>query len=150
MQKILYPIKDSQYFRAGHMPDGTQLLVAPFGNEVIVLRFYGDGRFSGIETYPLEGDSQDAVDQQVDCVVRESGMKPGIIRVQKFTISERGLGICEMPDYLQEYADSPSSFPSERAIHLARALERWNTKQGFVLVWGEDYEMDSQGEVEST
>jgi hypothetical protein len=150
MQTKLYPIKDSLFFRAGGVPDGTQLLLAPFGNEVIVLSFDSDGRFGGIKCHPLEIKSEDAAEQQVDRVIRSSGMRPGEIRVQKFTVAERGLGIRDTPDYLQEYADSPSSFPPERAIHLARALEQWKKKQGFVLVWGEDYEMDAQGDVEST
>jgi hypothetical protein len=150
MQPRLYPIKDSQYFRTGQAPDGTQLLVAPFGDEVIALRFDGEGRLLGVETYASDPDSKDGADREVECIVREAGIKPGIIWVQKFTIPERELAICEMPDYLQEFADSPSSFPADRAVHLAKALEQWKAKQGFVLVWGEDYEMDNRGEVEST
>jgi hypothetical protein len=150
MSNRLYPIKDSAYyFRAGRLPDGTQVLIGRWGNEAVCIRFSTDGEPLGLDAYPIEP-ATDVPDPELERVVARLRVRAGIIRVATFAFPERTIGIRELPDYLQEYVDSPASAPAGSAGHLAKAVAEWTRREAFVLVWCEEYEMNREGEVEST
>ena len=70
--------------------------------------------------------------------------------IEKFEIPERSIAVRDLPDYLQEFVDNPSSFEKDRRQHLAKYLAEWEEGGDFVLIWDEEHEMNAQGEITST
>jgi hypothetical protein len=153
MDSRLYPIKNSpDYFRTGVSPsDGTQALCFYQGKYAICVKFSASGRLIGSESKSrLDLGNDEAIFDEIEGWVAELGFIPGTIRVQKFALSERCIEIRDMPDYLQEYVESPSRFPKERQAHLSECVDKWLHAGSYVLIWDEEYEMSVDGEVEST
>ena len=149
MHNRLYQLRDGIPFRTGHLPDGTQVLVSRLGSEAIAIRFSRNGEFLGYDHYVI-APNVGVPDAEVDAVVNHLGVTPGLIRVHAFALPQHGIEIRATPDYLQEFLDRPEDFPEERARHLKKAVLDWSRKGSFVLLWGEDYEISTDGEVEST
>ena len=149
MENRLYKIRDGIPFRAGHLPDGNQILVSRFGSNAIGVRFSRDGKLLGFDRYEI-GPEADVPDSEVAAFLDRLGVVTGGIQMQAFALPEYGIETRDLPEYLQEYLDSPEDFPKQRAMHLEKAISDWNRSGGFVLVWGEDFELDANGDVEST
>ncbi len=148
MENRIYNIVDGIPFRAGILPDGSQALVSRFASEAIVVRFTDDGRLlSAVSTNV--GPETEMPDRAIDSVVAQIGLISQSIKVRQFSIPKYGIEIRDIPEYLQEFIDDPSGFPNERAVHLRKAVDEWRHRQGYVLVWGEDYEMGVDGTVDS-
>jgi len=153
MDMKVYPIKDSQdYFRTGiSSADGTQALCARQTNRAICLKFSMDGRFLGLASKLLSNqDNDEDTLEEIGNWLRQLGFHPGTIHVQKFVLPELTAEIKDMPDYLQEYVDSPSKFSEDRREDLSRCIGEWQRAGGYVLIWNEEYEMNAEGDVEST
>jgi hypothetical protein len=149
MPNRLYQLCDGISFRAGRLPDGTQVLISRLGSDAMAIRFSTDGEFLKYDLYPVAADV-DTPDSGIDAVVEYLGVRLETIHMRAFALPEYGIEIRDMPDYLQEYIDTPDRFPDERARHLKSAVEKWRRSGGFVLVWCEDYEISADGEFEST
>jgi hypothetical protein len=149
MENRLYKIRDGIPFRTGILPDGTQLLVSRFGSDAIAIRFSTTGEFIGFDQLWV-GPEIDVPDSKIAEIVNRLCVAVDTIRVQRFALPEYSIEIRDMPDYLQEYVDAPSSFPEERAYHLRKVIADWNRRSSFVLVWCEDYEMSQEGFIESS
>ncbi len=149
MQNQLYKLQDGIPFRAGHLRDGNQVLLSRFGSDAIDIRFSRNGEFLGYDRHAV-GPETDVPDSAIDAVLNRVGITPGVIRVRAFVLPEYGIEIRDMPEYLQEFLDASEDFPAERASHLKEAVADWVRSGSFVLVWGEDYEINADGEVEST
>lgn len=74
----------------------------------------------------------------------------GAIEVGGFRIPGREIEIRDIPRYLEEFIEPPSAFPEDRRGQLQRCVADWMRSGNFVLIWDEEYEMNREGEVEST
>jgi hypothetical protein len=86
----------------------------------------------------------------------EIGFLPGVIQVAKFHLSEwdswgNGIGLCELPEHLQDFIDNQSSVEDEQFCQeLLGAIEEFRSKGQFVLCWGTEYWMSKAGEITDT
>ena len=78
------------------------------------------------------------------------GLNEGQVRVKRFLLQERAIGIGDLPDYLQEYLSNPDSFPPSEALDLADTIQAWKEEDLFVFWWEEEYTVDSEGIVASS
>lgn len=134
-------------FYTGFIGDGRQVLMGPLYPELVLIEFDAFGDFVGVQTR-LETQRQSQVEDQnawehrydayyetlaqVETWQTELGYRPGTIRVHRFFLADRGLGIRDLPDHYQEL------------------LPYWREKGCFVLWWGRDFWMDADGDVAST
>ena len=149
VQIRLYKIKDEIPFRTGYLLDGSQLLISRYGSEALAIHFSKEGELLGCDSYSI-GPNLEIPDEQVDAIFEQLGITPGTICVRKFVLPEYEIEIRNIPDYLQDYIDDPSLFDEEDAPHLEESIANWNQRGSFVIIWGNDYYMDSEGGIEST
>lgn len=145
----IYRIKDSTYFRAGRTPSGQQLLFGKQGDDLVLLRFSAVGDFIGYEIREAP-DPKSKGDRELEAWMEEIGFAADGIDVRRFNLPDRAIGIVDVPQYLQEYIDSPNSFPDARRRHLDGRVKEWLASESYVLLWDEEYELSGDGEIEAT
>jgi hypothetical protein len=152
MDDRTYTIADSpDYFRAGVVPSGNQVIIGSVGSEAVCLCFSTEGDFLMYYTRPLKDiTNSDALRLQVETWLEEIGFSAGEVVIHQFSLPDLSISIQELPEYLEKYAVAPGSFSSERQIHLSARLKEWRQSGAFVFNWIEEYEMSATGEVEST
>ena len=69
--------------------------------------------------------------------------------MSQFFIPELGIGIEDYPDHFGEILDDPDSSDDEKA-DVRDSMETWDADGQFVLNWGNDYWLESTGEVVSS
>jgi hypothetical protein len=146
----IYRIKDSLYFRTGRLPDGRQVLVGRQGEEGVIVVFSADGALLGTETERIGAGPLDIPDPALDAVFDRVQARPMAIQVREFSVPERSIRVQDLPDYLLEFVHAPDSFAPAERDHLSGAIEQWEKRGQFVLIWHEDYEMTAEGDIEST
>jgi hypothetical protein len=145
----LYPLAAEEgYFDAGVTRDGRQALMAAFYPMTFAIFFASDGRFLEYVERPNDGAPNKA---ELARWQTELGFTPQTIRVEQFSIEEQGLGIAELTGFQEELLDDPESEPDEdeRAERL-KELREWIEEGSFVLYWGNDLWLDSDGHVTSS
>jgi hypothetical protein len=76
---------------------------------------------------------------------------PNPIRVWQFSVPELGIWIADLPQYLQDYSDTRDSEIDEAVrSELDNQLVEWQQLNKFVLRCGNEYWMNSKGEVTDT
>lgn len=149
MEERRYLIKDSyDYFRTGKLISGDQVLMGKQGGRLICLVFNAAGDLLDWQarSAATEQDMQDRVQEWLI----EIEVQPGTISVKAFSVPELGIEIREMPDYLDEFVRFPERFSADRAEHLSQRVAEWKASGAYVLIWDEDFEMNHDGDVEST
>jgi hypothetical protein len=71
------------------------------------------------------------------------------LRVHRFWIPQRHLGIEDMPDLLSEYFTNPAAFSAHGDVRAADALG-WQKSDDFVFHCGGDFLMNRHGDVTSS
>ena len=148
-----YPIKHSAvYFGAGRAPSrGYEVLIGRQFDQILCLFFDASGEYERYETKAVAAASSDqVVSSSIAAWMVELGVVPSTIHVRKFYIPEQTIGVRDVPSYLQDFLDDPSTFGKDRRDNLAQYSESWKAKGNYVLLWDEEYEMTADGEVEST
>lgn len=80
----------------------------------------------------------------------ELGFTPGTISIQQFFLSERWIGIKDLPEHYQEVIDQPDEIDESRRRELEEDIRRWLQAGDFVLYWDEEYYLNAAGELESS
>ncbi len=138
------------YFLVGRGND-CQVLIGIQGTETVCVFFTSDGKLLRLETRAVaQNDDEKAVRTTMAEWLQESGARIETIEIEKFAIPERSIGIRDLPDYLQELVDDPFSFEADRRQHLSKCVSEWEAEGDCVLIWDEEYEMNSQGQITST
>jgi hypothetical protein len=145
----LYPLQHGQgYFDAGVTRDGQQVLMAAFHPMTFAILFAADGEC--IE-YLARPNSTSAPDEAaLKRWQAELGFTPRTIHVQRFLFEDVGLGIEDLPGYLEEFLDDPDAEDAEEQAERFRAIREWLDEGSFVLYWGNDLWLDGTGEVTSS
>ncbi len=80
----------------------------------------------------------------------EFGFQPALIRVREFATDR--VAIFPLPADYQEFVDDPEtpSFDEEQRKCFPYYITKWVENEEFVLLWGNDYWMDNNGEVTSS
>lgn len=75
---------------------------------------------------------------------------PGTISVKAFSLPELGLGIQDLPEHYQNFLDHPENNNEDERQHYPKEIEEWRESGNFVLLWNEDYYLNTDGELESS
>ena len=160
----LYNIQNSTYyFHTGCLTDGHQVLMGVQMPEAVLLLFDASGNYEcthvrDFSTLPSTDFSQGFYAQEgishisekeIPAWQEEIGYVPGTIRVKRFFLPERWIGIREIPEDYEEEAIN-ADFPDEEAEEMREVRRRWYADQSFVLCFDEDYYMSEDGDVDSS
>jgi hypothetical protein len=158
----LFPIRSSpgDYFYAGHLPADRQALIARcvYGY-IIMLVFDQSGTL--LNTFWQDLPSSLLLDGTMpgyyeveeaefnDYLRRAFGFTLGLIHVREFHIPKEMLAVYRLPKFYQEFLDDPNgpTFDDELRQSLPDLIKRWREEGRFVLEWGNDFWLDSNGEV---
>lgn len=157
--RTAYTIQNNgNYFTTGYTASGEQVLMGlvagDCGPEVLCVLFDVNGKFLTTTSDPIPAGSARTADtaasRQVVSVQQRMGFQPGTIRVQRFAMPGRAVGIDDLPDHYQEFLASPGHHDPKRQEELAEDVRQWIEEGDFVLRWGEDFYLDSEGDVSSS
>jgi hypothetical protein len=169
----LYPIRHNEgcnyNFAPGVSTKGEQVLMGVVPGHTVAIFFDQSGRFLRDEVRSISvahalGSSQAAqVDLQEQAEWRllatwkmEIGLLPMEIRITKFHLPKwdnwgAGLGLFDLPQFMQGCADDPFSEKDEQfRRQLLDDIEWFRSNGKYVLCWGTEYWMSKDGEVTDT
>src|SRR5262249_15548384 len=74
---------------------------------------------------------------------------PGLIRVKEFRIPGEQFAVYHLPRHYQDFLRNPGGpeFGDEERQEFPGLIEQWQERGNFVLEWGNDFWLDSTGEV---
>jgi hypothetical protein len=89
---------------------------------------------------------EDAFQEYLRC---EFGFCPAQIRIKEFHIPQEMFAVYHLPDHYQEFLKNPNgpTFEEEERQAYPGWIQQLNESGNFVLEWGNDYWLDSTGEV---
>jgi hypothetical protein len=157
----LYRIKSNEdySFYAGRLADGRQALVTLDVRLLLVVTLFdAAGKMVGEEErdlagrWPIPGHGYADVDHaELHAYLwAEFGFKPAVIRIRKF-VTDR-VSIAPLPAHYQEFVDDAESpsFDGEQRERFRAYIKEWVKGEEFVLLWGNDYWLDKNGDVTSS
>jgi hypothetical protein len=155
-----YPIKShaSYCFYTGVTSGGRQVLMGLFCPDLLAFFFDAEGNLLGVDDRPVPffrgvPPPYNIYDERIapllDAWQREIGFRPTTITVKKFFSPEHHIGIEDYPSHFEEILSDPGADEEEK--RATRDSIRLLDEGGqFVLFWGNDYWLDSSGEVVSS
>jgi hypothetical protein len=154
----LYKLKgEPEHFVTGRLPSGAQWLMSVVHPHLVAVEFDAQGNYVRAHARAMPCDAGRSPGEQVpddwmrgwaalNAWASETGLARTTIAVKQFSLPEYDLRIQELPPVWQELLES-SGGPDEEA---REEIENWKKADLFVLVWGNDYEIDQAGNVVST
>lgn len=158
----VYRVKSlPEHFSTGILKNGTQVLMGVDFPNLLVVMFAQDGKYLKALVREISQEAQIAVRtataengwdmydrdwDELDLWAKELGFKEGTISIQKFCLPEYELCIRDIPEIYQEILDSGGELDEDAQEHL----QYWKEGNDYVLIWGDEYDIDSNGEVVST
>jgi len=161
-QQRLFQIKDDgNYFRAGYLRNGHQVLMGVQSPELVMVDFDIDGTYlsttirSIVSTDRSSGrrtldPSADMLFEGIEQWMDEIRLMPRTITVKEFFLEDRYIGIRLLPDHYQDVLEHPDGYDRERLTELTEDIRSWTDQGSFVLFWTEDYYMSREGDVDSS
>jgi hypothetical protein len=150
---LLFPIRSApeRYFYAGHLPEDRQALIArSVYGQMIAAIFDDGGNLVQVihQELIIEIREVDKGDFQ-EYLWRESGLSPGLIRIKEFRIAQEMFAVYHLPQHYRDFLEDPTSpaFDDEEREAFPGLIRQWNEWGQFVLEWGNDFWLDSTGEV---
>jgi hypothetical protein len=99
----------------------------------------------------VRGQERDQLWALLDAWKTEIGFTPQDVVITRFAVPQLGLGLSDLPQYLQEALDRVSPEPDEQYHQECLSdIEDWQRLGKFVLKWGSEYWMNSSGDVTDT
>jgi hypothetical protein len=155
-----YPIQshESYFFYAGVTPDDQQVLMGLCCPNLVAFYFDAEGNLLKVAERPVaffQGvvPPYDIYDKRIAPLLKawrkEIGVRPVTISVKKFFSSEHDIGIEDYPSHFEEILSDPKTTKDERR-DVQNSITLWDEDGQFVLLWGNDYWLDSSGEVVSS
>lgn len=158
---LLFPIRGApyQYFYAGHLPDGRQALIARsvYGQLIAAICDSGGDLIQVIRqelpsppVLPDSGEIREVDEGDFEAYLhREFGFSPGLIRIKEFRIPEERFAVYHLPQHYREFLENPNSpsFDEEERQAFPGQIRQWDEWGQFVLEWGNDFRLDSTGNV---
>jgi hypothetical protein len=159
-------------FVAGVVPEGQQVLMGVVGKaplHVVAVFFDQSGYFlreerrrvTFVEDWGQTQTQQEperikALWDVLDGWKAEIGLVPSTIRIGRFHLPEweqwgDGIGLFDLPKFMQACADDPSSVKDEQFRHdLLDDIGQFRSMGKYVLCWGTEYWMSREGEITDT
>jgi len=149
------------HFYTGHLKDGTSVFMSVFYPNLVAVLFDTEGRLIKPVIRDISQMTQAAFRkaveekqwhlfhqdwEELDDWASELGLIDGVIAVQKFSLPEFNLRIQDLPSIYQELLNSGEELDED----TKEQIQYWQEELDYVLVWGNEYDMNSAGEVVST
>jgi hypothetical protein len=158
---LLFPIRNApdRYFYAGHLPDGRQALVgrSVYGQIIAALFDHGGNLMQVIHqdlpsppVLPDAGAIREVDDDDFQAYLWcQFGFTPGLIRIKEFRVPGEMFAVYHLPQHYREFLEDPNgpAFDAEQREAFPDMICQWNEWGQFVLEWGNDFWLDSTGEV---
>jgi hypothetical protein len=158
---LLFPIRSApeRYFYAGHLPEGRQALIgrSVYGQLIAAICDSGGNLRQVIHrelpSPPVLAGSGEIREVDEDdfeeYLSREFGFSPGLIRIKEFRIPHELFAVYHLPEQYRKFLENPDSpaFGEEERQAFPGLIRQWNERGQFVLEWGNDFWLDSTGEV---
>jgi hypothetical protein len=162
--ELLFPVRSApeRSFYAGYLTDRRQALVAcSKSGQMIIAVFDGGGNLTEVfhQDLPsprelLESGDLRAVyeDDYQEYLQRALGLSPGLIRIKTFRLHLERFGVYELPQRQRDFLEncSDSKFSDEDRQWFPEMIQQWKERGQFVLEWGNDFWLDSTGEVDTS
>ena len=160
----LYRIRSAETygFFAGTAAGGRQVLMGLHCPYLVAIFFDADGSMAEVQKRHLEFlqlrgggaiPTHDIFDERIpvrlEAWQQEMGFAPGVIRVWEFVVPELGIALQDRPEHFAETLDDPAASADDKE-RTRKAIQEWDAQGFFVLLWGNDYWLDSTGEVDSS
>ncbi len=155
-----YPILSQECygFFAGVTANQQQVLMGLLCPDLVALFFDPEGNLLSTEHRPVEffqgiAPPYNIHDQRIPGLIKqwqgELGFRATIINVKQFYSKQLLVGIDNYPSHFEEILSDPSECEEEKESVRAEMAE-WDDQGQFVLGWGNDYWLDSSGDVISS
>ena len=151
----LFPVRSNKYcaFYAGHLPDGAQVLIGRTAAEkILVLSFSKWGGLYDIHRrklpsfqQPPEAPHLNVNDMEFhEYLLNELGFKPGLVRVEQFSVSddECGFWVGPLPWHFNKFLERPEEYGSEQSEEQSQyreGIRQFIARGVCVLDWGNDW-----------
>jgi len=156
-----YAIQDNgSYFRAGHLPNGNQVLMGIQLPNVTLVEFDHAGSFVGVYCRPIAtvgepssfspAELADSGAVTIAVWQDQIGFVSATIHLRPFYIDSAWIGIRDLPEHYRDVIENPEDYDDERRETLMQDIGVWRERGDFVLEWCEEYYMDRAGEVTSS
>jgi hypothetical protein len=158
----LFPIRSNKYcdFYAGHLPDGTQVLIGRTRNERILVLFFSKwGGLSDIQRRelppflkPPERPHFDVSDVEFhEYLHQEFGFKPGLVHVQQFLVAddECGFWVGPLPWHVNQFLAAPEKYTAEEQAEYRESIRKFIRRGVCVLDWGDEWRVLEANGVEA-
>jgi len=137
-------------FCTGTCADGRQAVLGLYEPQLLAYFFDMQGNMLGKERQPYQEPIQAGNDSAIyNDWQAMLGFSPGTIHIRGFFDSEEGIGIELIPEHLLPEAIAAEPDTEQRGF-LKEDRAGWLESGNFVWLWGNDYWMTPEGEVEST
>ncbi len=148
------------YYYAGYLSNGQQLLMSIGAirsvHDFVAVEFDPQGNYvrtltKAISQATLSCSTDDPAWwnnywDELDLWAEELGLEHGTIAVKKFSFPDQDLRIQHLPPIWQEMLDKGEEFDEQDR----EAIAFWQEANLFVLIWGQDFEINEDGELVST
>jgi hypothetical protein len=157
-----FPVQScpAHFFYPGHLPKDRQALIARCVYGCIIVVYFDRGGTllktqrtdlpsSLLYSGHMPGYFDVDEDEFHEYLRKEFGFKPGLIRVREFHLPDELLAVYRLPEFYQDFLKDPNdpAFDDELRQYLPGQIKRWREEGRFVLQWGNDFWLDSSGEV---
>ena len=152
---------DVSHYYAGHLKDGSQVLMGIQLPELVMVEFAPTGKYvrttirdissetrKSLQRLPNSG--EDDLLRELRNWQQEVGFTGATISIQQFFLSDRYIGIKNLPDHYQEVLNQPEEYDANRRRELQEDVHLWIERGDFVLYWDEEYYLNQDGELESS
>lgn len=150
-----------EHFSTGFLENGTQVLMGVDFPNLLMVMFDHEGKYLKALVREISQEAQIAVRaanaengwymydrdwKELELWAMELGFTQGTISIQKFCLPEYELCIRDIPGIYQEILDDGGELDEDAKEHL----QYWKEVNDYVLVLGQEYDIDCDGEVVST
>jgi hypothetical protein len=154
-------------FLAGTVPKSKQVILGLHYPDFVALFFDQDGNLIDVQTKevpdPTKNEEfwgpyltfpaqhQKNARRALRAWLKDMRFKPGTVRVKKFYLPDRPIGIQDLPQHLEEFLNKPEIIEDrEERAQWYGDINDWRKEGMFVFSFGKDYWMDKNGGIEST
>jgi hypothetical protein len=148
----LFPVRSNKYcaFYAGHLPDGTQILIGRTAAEkLLILSFSKGGGLYDIQRrklppfrHPPEEAHLDVNNAELhDYLRKEFGFRPGLVRVQQFLVADDDYGfwVGPLPWHVNQFLEAPEEHTPEAQANYRESVCQFIARDVCVLDWANDW-----------
>jgi hypothetical protein len=160
MAERLYTLRPDQgYFDTGRA-HCKQVLLGTTVHEIVAHWFDMEGRFLGLERFPMAVDPPTfpgttiyqtgseyhrQANAELAALKQRLGFSPGDIQIRAFESEEAA--IVDLCGEYEEFLESPESYAAEDRKWFEGYISEWRAKGRFALCWQGEYWLEADGQV---